>query len=412
MTEYGLIGGKLGHSFSKEIHSMIADYDYELIELNADQLAGFLKEKNFKAVNVTIPYKQAVIPFLDEITEEARSIGAVNCIKNHNGRLAGHNTDFDGLKALISHAGVNLKGEKVLILGTGGTSDTAYAVCGALGAGERIKVSRRSGEKAVTYEQACENHRDAGVIINTTPCGMYPDIYKSPLELSGFDSLKGVLDVVYNPLRTSLVSSALSKGIKAEGGLYMLVAQAVKASEFFLSTEYEKTLTEEIYSKLNIKKSNIVLTGMPASGKTTIGKLLAANLHREFYDTDEMVIKTSGMAISDIFEKYGEEAFRNMESEAIREVSRKSGIIIATGGGAVLRRENTCCLKMNGKLFFIDRNPRLLTPTADRPTASSREDIMKRYEERYSIYVDAADFTVKNEGSPKDAAEKILEELK
>lgn len=412
MTEYGLIGAKLGHSFSKEIHSMIADYDYGLIELNADELVDFLKEKNFKAVNVTIPYKQDVIPLLDEITDEAKSIGAVNCIKNDGGKLIGHNTDFDGLMALINHAGVNVKGEKVLILGTGGTSDTANGVCRALGAKEIIKVSRSGKNKAATYEQVYANHKDAGVIINTTPCGMYPNIYKAPLDICKFNSLKGVLDVVYNPLKTQLVSRALSEGIKAEGGLYMLVAQAVKASEFFLSAKYERSLTDKIYSKLHAQKSNIILTGMPASGKTTIGKLIAAALGREFYDADELITEKQGMAISEIFEKYGEAVFRDMESEAIKEASQRSGIVIATGGGAVLRKENTDALKMNGKIFFIDRDPKLLAPTADRPTAFNRQEIMKRYEERYPVYISTADYVIKNETTAAKAAERILEELK
>ena len=220
MMEYGLIGAKLGHSFSKDIHSKIGKYDYQLIELTDRQLDEFLKEKNFKAVNVTIPYKQTVIPYLDHMTQAASDIGAVNCIRNDSGRLIGHNTDFDGLSALIRHARVDLEGKKVLILGTGGTSDTASAVCKSVKAAGAVKVSRRKTTEAVTYEEAYSRHKDAQIIINTTPCGMYPDIFAKPIDIDGFDSLEGVIDVIYNPLRSLLITDAKAKNIKAEGGLY------------------------------------------------------------------------------------------------------------------------------------------------------------------------------------------------
>lgn len=412
MAEYGLIGAKLGHSFSKEIHSMIGEYDYELIELTGEELGEFLKEKNFKAVNITIPYKQEVIPFLDEITEAARSIGAVNCIRNDKGRLIGHNTDFDGLMSLIGHAKITVEGKKVLILGTGGTSDTAYAVCKALKAENITKVSRKSGRGAVTYDEAYENYADTELIINTTPCGMYPEIFEEPLDIGSFAELEGVVDVVYNPLRTKLVSEAMSKGIKAEGGLYMLVSQGVAAAEFFMDTRYEESLADEIYSKLYHRKKNIVLTGMPASGKTTIGRLLAEKLKREFCDTDALIVQRQNMTIPEIFEKYGEKGFREFEAEVIREVSMKSGAVIATGGGVVLRKENTDSLKMNGEIFFVDRDPELLVPTRNRPTAFDREQIMDRYRERYGIYISTADHVIKSNDAAQDAADKILEVLK
>lgn len=411
MMEYGLIGAKLGHSFSKDIHSKIGKYDYQLIELTDRQLDEFLKEKNFKAVNVTIPYKQTVIPYLDHMTQAASDIGAVNCIRNDNGRLIGHNTDFDGLSALIRHARVDLEGKKVLILGTGGTSDTASAVCKSFKAAGAVKVSRRKTNGAVTYEEAYSRHKDAQIIINTTPCGMYPDIFAKPIDIDGFDGLEGVIDVIYNPLRSLLITDAKAKNIKAEGGLYMLVAQAVSASEFFMDTEYGRELTEDIYDAMLKDKANIVLTGMPASGKSTIGKAVAKKLKRDFYDIDSMVEEQAGMTISDMFEKYGERYFRDRERTVAAQLASKSGAVIATGGGTVIEEENARRLKMNGILLFLDRDPKLLRPTADRPTAFDREQMMKRYDERYDIYRDRADFIIKNDGAEKTAIDEILKEF-
>ena len=409
MTDYGLIGGKLGHSFSKIIHNQIADYKYDLIELTSDELKDFLTEKEFKAVNVTIPYKQEVIPYLDEMSEAAQAIGAVNCIKNDNGKLIGHNTDFDGLKALIEHLGLVVKDKWVLILGTGGTSDTANAVCESLGAARVIKVGRSGKKGSITYEEAINGCKAAEIIINTTPSGMYPDNFTQALDLSHFPNLEGVIDVVYNPLRSSLVTQALSMGIKAQGGLYMLVAQAVKASEFFVACEYPSSVTEDVYKKLLSEKSNIVLTGMPASGKSTIGKILAKKSKRKLIDTDKIIEAKAGMKISEIFEKYGEEYFRNLETEAVREASKNCGIIIATGGGAILREENINALKQNGIVFFIDRDVKDLVPTSSRPTALNKEAILKRFEERYEIYKFTADVIIKNDKSLYSAVYKILE---
>lgn len=411
MKRYGLIGAKLGHSFSKDIHGRIADYKYDLIELTSQGLKDFMTEKDFDAVNITLPYKQEVIPYLDELSLEAKAIGAVNCVRNDNGRLVGHNTDFDGLRELINYLGINLKDKWVLILGTGGTSDTANAVCRTLGANRVIKVSRTGKDGSITYDEAIQNAKGAEVIINTTPCGMYPNNYSLPIDLDYFPNLEGVIDVVYNPLRTQLVSKALSKGIKAQGGLYMLVGQAVKASEFFLQTTYSDELTESIYKELLKEKQNIVLTGMPASGKSTIGKRLAETLGREFIDTDHLIEKKAKMPIKKIFESHGEKHFRNLEAEAIRTASKECGVVIATGGGAILRDENIKALKQNGKLFFIDRKIEKLIPTSSRPTASSKELIKKRYEERYDIYVDTADVVISNNEDIGLAVEQILEEF-
>ncbi len=410
MAEYGLLGKKLGHSFSKEIHSYIGTYKYELMEMDENELDEFLKSKDFKAVNVTIPYKQTVIPYLDEMTDAAKSIGAVNCIKNQNGRLIGHNTDFDGFRDLLIKNGVSLEGKKVLILGTGGTSDTVYAVCKSMNADKIIKVSRTAKNGAVTYEEAKIFHNDAKIILNTTPSGMYPDIYNSPINLDAFTKLEAVMDVIFNPLRTALVSDAINKGINAEGGLYMLVAQAVRASEFFMDTVYPDSLCSNIFNKTLKNKTNIVLTGMPASGKTTIGTRVAEMLQRDFVDTDLLIVENAKMSIPEIFEKYGEAHFRELETEAVKQASKLCGVVIATGGGAVLREENIKALKMNGKIFFRDRHPDLLVPTFDRPTAFDKEQMLKRYEERYPIYTKTADFIIDQDGI-KAAAKQIIDNL-
>ncbi len=439
MIEYGLLGEKLGHSFSKDIHEQIADYKYEPLELTLEGLYEFLNDKNFKAVNVTIPYKKAVFPFLDEISDAARNIGAVNCIRNVDGKLIGHNTDFDGLKALVEHLGLDMKGKKVLILGTGGTSDTAKTVCHELDAGEVYKVSRNGGSRKIgsqsggdlsiktdsscsadegvmatiiSYEDAVKFHKDADIIINTTPLGMYPNVNTQAIDLDNFDKIEGIVDVVYNPIRTSLVSQAISKGIKAEGGLYMLVMQAVRASEFFVSTKYDDEVCEAVYKNLLKEKSNIVLTGMPASGKTTVGKLIAKALGTKFIDTDDLIVAKTDMEISDIFAKYGEEYFRNIETEVIKEAALESGVVIATGGGSVLNGQNIFALKQNGVVYFLDRDVEKLIPTEDRPTASNYEQILKRYEERYPIYMETADLVISNNDTPEAAADKILEAFK
>lgn len=404
--KYGLIGEKLPHSFSAVIHGLIGGYDYALKELAPGELEGFIREKAFCAINVTIPYKQAVIPFLDEISAEAAEIGAVNTVVNRGGRLCGFNTDIGGLKALIRRAG-GLKGEKVLILGTGGTGKTAFAAAAAEGAAEVYKVSRSAKEGALSYEEAVKKHCDAAVIINTTPCGMFPDIDGSAIDLSGFRGLKSVVDVVYNPLRTRLVQEARALGAAAEGGLYMLVRQAVLASELFMGRPLDPDPTDGIYKTLLSGKENIVLTGMPGSGKSTVGLLLAKALGRPFYDTDDAVRAESGLEIADIFEKYGEERFRELETRAIKKLAAENGCVIATGGGAPLRPENVLYLKLNGRVYFLDRPVGDLLPTGDRPLARTAEAIKARYAERYGTYVSTADETVKVNGSAQSVAEDI-----
>ena len=409
--DYGLIGEKLGHSYSKEIHESIASYSYELKEIPRDALDDFLTRREFKAINVTIPYKESVIPYMAELSEKAREIGAVNTVINRHGKLQGDNTDFDGMRALIKHAGLELGGRKVLILGTGGTSKTALAVAGSLGAGEILKVSRRGqGNGIISYAEAMSVHKDAEIIINTTPLGMYPDTGSLPMDISGFTKLCGLIDAVYNPLRSALVLEAQRRGIKAEGGLYMLAAQAVYACEKFLGylPAPADELTEKAFKSVLRKKENIVLCGMPSCGKTTVGQALSSKLNLSFIDMDDLIVSRTGMSIADYFKEKGEKAFRDIESEIALELSKKSGLVIATGGGAVLREENVLALKKNGRLFFIDRPLEKLITTDDRPLSSNRELLEKRYNERYDIYRAVCDIRVDGSGSAAEVTEIIM----
>ncbi len=407
--EYGLIGEHLGHSFSKEIHGNIGDYPYEIKELAPDMLERFITEKDFKGINVTIPYKQSVMPYLDYIDERALEIGAVNTIVNKDGRLYGYNTDFFGMQALLLREKMELAGGKVLILGSGGTSHTAEAVAKSLGAASIINVSRESREGAVTYEEAYAIHSDVNFLINTTPCGMYPNIEGVPLDIERFKGLKGVADAIYNPLCSELVLRARKKGIIATGGLFMLVAQAVRASELFFDTKYEDSLIESIYKNIESKKGNIVLTGMPGSGKSTVGKYVAVATGKSFVDTDELIVKKAGMEIADIFKKYGEPYFRDMESEVIKELSLQTGLLISTGGGAVLRESNVWELKRNGKIYFINRPLENIIPTDDRPLSDNEEKLAGLYKERLPIYMKTADAVVDANADVDKVVHRLIE---
>lgn len=410
--QYGCIGEKLSHSFSKIIHNEICDYIYELKEIPKGNLESFMKNKDFKAINVTIPYKQDVIPFLDEISEQAREIGAVNTIVNNNGRLCGFNTDFLGLKALIEFAEFDILNKKVLISGSGGTSKTAFAVAKSMGACEIYRVSRTGGDGLITYEQAYEQHSNADIIINTTPCGMYPNIGVSALNIEKFPNIAGIVDAVYNPLCSQLVVEAKQKGIKAIGGLYMLVAQAVFAAEYFTGSTIEKSEIERVYNKLLKEKQNLVLIGMPGCGKSTIGKAVAEILHKEFIDSDDEIVKKEGITIPEIFETKGEKGFREIESQVIAELSLKQSAVIATGGGAVLNSRNVELLKGNGIIVFIDRPLEQLVTTDDRPLSSNRELLEKRYNERYDIYCNSADVIIKAEERLEVNIEAVAQVMK
>ncbi len=407
MKQYGCIGKKLTHSFSREIHAKLADYKYELIELSEDAVKTFLKEKDFAAINVTIPYKETVIPYLDVVSHIAARIGAVNTIVNQDGKLYGYNTDYYGMKALIERIGLSLQGKKVLVLGTGGTSKTAQVVAKDMGASGILVVSRSKKENCITYEEAVSQHLDADVIINTTPLGMYPDCDARPIDVSLFPSLTGVVDAVYNPLSTNFVSDAKKKGIQAEGGLYMLVMQAVVAVEKFLDKKIPKETADRVFGDILASKENIVLTGMPGSGKSTIGKLLGIEGFT-FVDTDAEIVKRCGCSIKELIEKKGEKYFRDLETEVIQDVSANSSQVIATGGGAILREENVDYLKRNGKIFFINASLKRLQATEDRPLSDTYEKLKNLYSQRLAIYQSTADVIVPDMATPKEEADYIL----
>ena len=403
--KYGLIGEKLGHSFSKVIHERLG-YDYELVEISPEILDAFMRKRDFLGINITLPYKEKVIPYLDEIDENARAIGAVNTIVNRGGRLYGYNTDFYGMQMLFSHAGIDVYDKKAAILGSGGTAKTAKAVLKSLGAKEIINISR-SGK--ISYNELYASHSDVEIIVNTTPVGMYPNIFDQIVDINKFGKLSGVIDAVYNPLSTAIITRAKQNGIAAEGGLYMLVGQAIRASELFLDMKYPSYMVDVIYDGIHAEKENIVLIGMPSSGKSTVGRILAEKLGSHFVDTDDLITDRIKMPISEFFAFHGEEEFRKIESEVIREIAGQNGLVIATGGGAILKEENVFNLKYNGNIIFIDRPLDLLIPTESRPLSNSRSTLEDLYNKRYPIYCDVCDIHVKASGTPTQVAENILE---
>ena len=420
--EYGLIGMPLGHSFSAEIHESLGWYHYELCPLDAQEFAAFMRARNFHGINVTIPYKQDVIAYLDEIEPMAARIGAVNCVVNRAGKLYGYNTDLAGMQALVRKMNLDLSGKNVLICGTGGTSKTARAMAEAAGAASVLRLSRTKKDgcdgastdfaDVITYAQAYNNHTNAHILINTTPCGMFPNNTEQAINAAAFPQLQGIVDAVYNPLETPLVQQGHHLGVPAEGGLYMLVAQAVIAAHHFMNTADDANLQQvcdRIFSQLERKKRNIVLVGMPGCGKTTVGTCLAKNLGRTLYDTDQIIGEISGKTPEQIITTAGEEAFRTIESEAVALAGKNTGCIIATGGGAILRPENIATLQQNGILYFIDRPLEQLLPTQDRPLANSAEKLVQLYDERYPRYAACADFTIPVNGSAAHVAQCIQE---
>lgn len=408
--QYGLIGEKLGYSFSKEIHESFAPYTYEPFEIKREELPLFLQNRDFCALNVTIPYKKEVIPFLDEISEQAKELQSVNTVVNKNGRLFGYNTDYFGLKDTVLRSKIDLKGKKILILGTGATARTAHLVCRNLGARDILLVSRSIKDGAVSYAEAQTIHNDADVIINATPVGTL-GTGGSPISLDSFSRLIAVFDAVYNPLRTPLVLDARARGIYAEGGLYMLVSQAVRASALFLGEDADTDKIEKIYKNILKSKENIVLVGMPGAGKTTVGEMLANELSRPLISLDDEAENRLGTTIAECFDAQGEQAFRNIEAELTRELSEKSGVIISTGGGTVLREDNVRALKSNGRLYFIDRSPSKLVPTESRPLARTRIDLERLYKSRYHIYCGVSDVTVNGDCTPENVCSQIREDF-
>jgi len=397
----GLLGKTLGHSYSPYIHTFLGDYSYSLFEKQPDELADFLKHGDFTGLNVTMPYKKDVIPLCDKLTDCAQILGAVNTIvRQKDGSLLGHNTDYFGFQSMLKRTELSVSGKKVLVLGSGGASATAVAVLQESGAD--VVVISRYGQN--NYENI-QLHSDAAVIVNATPVGMYPNAGNSPVDLSGFSKLEGILDIVYNPARTRLMLDAEAMGIPVENGLWMLVAQAKEASERFTGNQIGDSVIADVHSALRKKMENIVLIGMPGCGKSTIGKLLAEETGKTFVDMDAEIERASGMQIPDIFAKFGEEHFRKLETETLAQFGQKSGLVIATGGGCVTRGENHSLLHQNGTIYWIKRDISSL-PTDGRPLSQSGK-LNEMYFIRKPLYERFADMVITNNSTPQQAAAEI-----
>lgn len=394
--KYGLLGTNIINSYSPLIHGMIADYNYELCQLDEDGFNRFLLSKNFNGISITMPYKTRILNYLDYIDDNARNISAVNTVVNRNGSLYGYNTDYDGLYALINRISKGKCIKNVLILGTGGTSNTAAAVLNRMGCFSVKKVSRFKYKGDVLYGELESAYKETDLIINTTPCGMVGND-STLINVSCFNNLIGVVDAVYNPLRTKLVIDAQNNGIPAEGGLYMLVKQAVKASELFLNKVYPAETTDIVYNKVLWKTRNIVLIGMPGCGKTTVGKILANKYCKDFIDTDEIIEKSLNKTINRIFSENGEVEFRKAESKIVHELSNQTGKVIAVGGGTVLNNENIYNLKKNGILVYLKKQPGGLALSDTRPLAKSFEQLCRIYDVRKNIYRGCADISVETD---------------
>ena len=407
MADHGLIGNPLGRSFSPQLHRALGGYDYALWPLTEPQLEPFLIKREFSAVNVTIPYKKAVIPYCAALTEEARQIGSVNCLrKEPDGTLLGHNTDLYGLLYLARRAGVQLKGKKVAILGSGGTSLTAQAAARKEGAREVLVVSRR-GE--LTYERLLKEHRDTEVLINTTPVGMFPHEGAYAVDPSLFPHLEGALDAVYNPLRTAFIQKVEGMGLPCSGGLPMLAAQAWAAARFFTGEDIPEEKLEKALKELEFSLTNLILCGMPGSGKSSLGALCAQQLGRTFVDLDTEIEKAAGCSIPEIFQKEGEEGFRRRETEALRHFSREEGLVLATGGGTVLQEENQGLLRQNGLCVWV-RRPLENLPTQGRPLSQGGlAKLQAMYQAREPLYRKVSRAILENTGTLQEGAEKLRE---
>lgn len=404
--EYGLIGEKLGHSYSHMIHARLADYRYELKEVAPERLDAFIEARNFRGLNVTIPYKQAVMKHCAELSPEAMEVGSVNTlIVRPDGSLFGHNTDIDGFIYMLRRGEIDPAGAKAVILGSGGTSLTARAALTRLGAREIVTVSRKG---PVDYAALYAEHADAEILVNATPVGMYPKNGASPVELDRLPKVRGVADVIYNPEKTALILAAQAKGIPAVSGLSMLVAQAREAAELFAGHAIPAGRVEDIVSEIGAQTLNLILVGMPGCGKSTLGQAVAAALQREFVDCDAEIVRRAGKSIPEIFAQDGEGAFRALESGVLADVCRGHGLVISTGGGAVLRAENRDAMRQNGRVCLIRRALALL-PRDGRPLSASENAVARLWEARRAAYETAADFPVENDGTVEEAAEKIRE---
>lgn len=407
MLKCGLLGEKLGHSYSPQIHSMLADYEYKLFEKSPEELEDFLKSGEFDGLNVTIPYKKSVMPYCAELSPTAAQIGSVNTIvRRSDGSLYGDNTDAFGFENLIVHNGIEVKGKKALVLGTGGASVTAQAVLKNLGASEVVVISRKGEDN---YENIAK-HADAEIIANTTPVGMYPKNGKAAVDLAQFPKLSGVLDVVYNPARTALLLQAEKLCIPCAGGLYMLVSQAKRSCELFTGKSIPDSEIDRIERILSHQMQNIVIIGMPGSGKTAVSTMLAERLGRKIFDTDTIVSEKAGMTIPEIFAAQGEAGFRKLETEVTAEVGKLSGNIISTGGGVVTVADNYELLHQNGVILWIERDTNKLARDG-RPISLS-SDLNELYAARLPLYERFADIKADNNGDINDTVNAIMEMIK
>lgn len=413
--KYGLIGEHLGHSFSKQIQTRIAeienvkDYDYQLVELDKEEFKEFMEKKDFKGINVTIPYKKDVIPYLDEMDESAKAIGAVNTIINVDGKLKGYNTDFGGFLYMVKAHNVHMEGKKVLIIGNGGACAAVKAVCKHENAKDIVIVSRSANRGAIGYDEMYTSHLDADIVVNTSPVGMFPNIANAPIDVSWFHKLECVLDVVYNPILTRLCFEAQEADIKRVIGLEMLIAQAKYTFEIFENMSFDDSIIDEIKKEKLKDRCNIVLIGMPSAGKTTIGKMLEEKLGKEFFDLDDMIIAKAGKSIPEIFQESGEAGFRAIETEVAIEASKMNNKIIATGGGVVKHKVNMDFLRLNGITIFIDRDiDKLMSSDPNRPLSSSKQALQQMYKERYPLYQKYAAYIAVNNANIEETVDDIV----
>lgn len=401
----GLLGKTLSHSFSPEIHKHLGNYPYALYEVMPEDLGNFLNSTPFTGINVTMPYKKDVIPYCAELSPVAELLGAVNTIvRRSDGSLVGHNTDYFGFRSMVERSGLHIAGKKVLVLGSGGASVTVVAVLRELGA--NTVVISRNGES--NYENLYL-HKDASVIVNTTPVGMYPNVGISPIDLNQFPSLEGVLDVVYNPHRTQLLMHAEKRGLVTQNGLWMLVAQAKESAEWFTGCKISDFVIAEVYEELRANTENIILIGMPGCGKSTIGKLLAERTGKRFIDADKIIEENAGISIPEIFKSFGEPHFRKLETEALAQIGKQSGLVIATGGGCVTVENNYAPLHQNGRIVWLQRDIHAL-PVDGRPLSQSGQ-LEAMYTKRAPMYQSFADMIADNNGNPEDTVEQILPPL-